>query len=281
MRIPSYHCYKQLQGAIFRRLQCEKLVSFQVSPPVFGSSILQPACPRRSVWSSTVAASKESPPEAPASIHKQLEASLDKLETTTLVPVCKPLVIVVSGPSGVGKDSVVRKLQEVSTDLHFVVTATSRPIRNGEEDGVDYIFMTREEFEQGIEAGEFIEHALVYGDYKGIPRSQVDAAQREGKDVILRLDVQGAATMKSLYPDCISLFLAAESEASLVHRLIERKTEALDSLLIRIKTARSELRRLHEFDYVVVNEDDKLNDTVKSIQAIILAEKCRVHRALR
>lgn len=139
----------------------------------------------------------------------------------------QPLVVVISGPSGVGKDAVIRRLQEKRPDLYFVITATSRPKRPGEQDGVDYFFVSREEFEAWIARGRLLEHATVYGEYKGIPRQQVEDALARGTDVVLRIDVQGAATVQQLLPGLVSIFLVAESEAELVERLIARKTEPM------------------------------------------------------
>jgi len=125
----------------------------------------------------------------------------------------------------VGKDAVIRRLQEKRPDLHFVVTATSRPMRPGEKDGVDYFFVSKEEFETWIEQGKLLEHAVVYGEYKGIPKFQVEEALANKMDVILRIDVQGAATMRSLLPGMVSIFLVADTVKELVERLTARKTE--------------------------------------------------------
>ncbi|KAL3684607.1 hypothetical protein R1sor_002629 [Riccia sorocarpa] len=148
-------------------------------------------------------------------------------------PSPKPLVIVISGPSGVGKDAVIKRLQHVRGDLHFVVTATTRAMRPGEIDGVDYFFMSRSEFQEMIENHELLEHAIVYGDYKGIPKQQVRESMNLGMDVVLRVDVQGAATVRSLLgQEAVFIFLVAESEKALVKRLIERKTETMDKMLM-------------------------------------------------
>ena len=127
-----------------------------------------------------------------------------------------------------------------------------------------------------IEKGELLEHALVYGEYKGIPRQRVEQALRSGKDVILRVDVKGAATIRELAPDAVLVFLTAPSEEELIERLQGRSTEDSDKLARRIATAREELRRIEEFDYVVVNREGCLDKAVRDLQAIIRAEKCRV-----
>lgn len=211
---------------------------------------------------------------------RMVEQRLDSpLSTAPQYPPPGPLVVVISGPSGVGKDSVLRKLQERRPDLHFVVTATSRAMRPGEEDGVDYHFVTKESFEAMIAEGELIEHALVYGEYKGIPKQQVRDALASGRDVVLRLDVQGAATVRELIPDAVSIFIVAESEAALAARLIARKTEPLEKLIVRVQTAREETTRLNEFGYVVVNREGELDRAVDELCAVFDAEKLRVKQS--
>ncbi len=188
----------------------------------------------------------------------------------------EPLLIVVSGPSGAGKDTVVQRMQERDLPFHFVVTATTRPKRPGETHGRDYWFVSKEEFANMIERNELIEYAIVYGDYKGIPKAQVRQALASGKDVVMRLDVQGAETVRKLVPDALLIFITTESEEELVNRLNARDTETPDSLAIRIATARKELKRLEAFDYVIINHDFRLDDTVDTVRAIIRAEHHRV-----
>jgi guanylate kinase len=188
----------------------------------------------------------------------------------------RPVLVVLSGPSGVGKDATLQAMQRRNTPFYFVVTATTRPIRPNEVDGVDYHFISMGEFAEMITNGELLEYAVVYGDYKGIPKKHVRAALASGQDVIMRIDVQGAATIRKLIPDAVTIFLTAESEDELVRRLLERKTEAPDKLKMRIATARQELKRIVDFDYVVVNRDSHLDETVDQVLSIIAAEKCRV-----
>lgn len=188
----------------------------------------------------------------------------------------RPILVVISGPSGVGKDATLNLLKQSGYPFHFVVTATTRPIRPGEVDGADYHFVSVGEFAEMIEQEELLEHAVVYGDYKGIPKQQVRDALASGKDVIMRIDVQGAATIRSLIPNAVSIFLNAESEDELIRRLSDRKTETPDKLKMRIATARQELKRIDEFDYAVVNRMNKLEETVDAVLSIIKAEKCRV-----
>jgi guanylate kinase len=189
----------------------------------------------------------------------------------------QPLLIVISGPSGAGKDTVMQRMQERGLPFHFVVTATTRPKRPAEVNGRDYFFVTKEEFARMIDEDELIEHAIVYGDYKGIPKQQVREALESGKDVVMRIDVQGAETVRKMAPDALMIFITTESEEELVHRLETRKTETADSLAIRIATARKELKRMEAFDYVIVNRDFQLDVTVDAIRAIIEAEHHRVN----
>ena len=210
-----------------------------------------------------------------AALEKKLGSTFSRMST---LPSPSPLLIVISGPSGVGKDAVISRLQEIRGDMHFVVTATTRPRREGEVDGKDYIFMDKDKFEELIDREEMLEHALVYGDYKGIPKQQVRKALSKGTDVVLRLDVQGAATIRELIPEALSIFLVAENERALVRRLLGRKTEPLDRALVRVETARQETKRIAEFDYVVENPSGKLEETVRKITSIIEAEKLRMQQ---
>ncbi len=159
---------------------------------------------------------------------------------------------------------------------HFVVTATTRERRPGEVDGVDYHFLSDAAFCEMIAAGELLEHALVYGQYKGIPKEEVRAALASGRDVVMRIDVQGAATVRALAPQAISIFLSAESEEALIERLRRRRTEDEAQLQARVATARAELSRAQEFKYRVINSECALDETVDRVIAIMQAEKCRV-----
>lgn len=189
----------------------------------------------------------------------------------------EPLLVVISGPSGVGKDTVIQRMKERELPIHFVVTATTRPARSDEVHGVDYFFLSSDEFARMIEADELLEYAIVYNDYKGIPKEQVRQALASGKDVLMRIDVQGAATIREISPEAVLVFLTTQNETELVNRLKARKSETPEGLNLRIATARKELKRIKEFDYVVVNRDDKLDETVDKILAIIQAEHQRVN----
>ncbi len=189
-----------------------------------------------------------------------------------------PMLVVLSGPSGVGKDTLLKRLKERGHDFAFVVTMTTRPMREGEVEGIDYLFVSKSTFADMMQADELLEHSLVYGDYKGIPKQQVRDAIKSGKDVLMRIDVQGAAKIRKIVPNVVTIFLAPESENELERRLAERKTETLENLKIRIATAREEMKRIDEFDYVVVNRANHQDRAVGQIVAIITAERCKVHR---
>lgn len=187
----------------------------------------------------------------------------------------RPLLVVISGPSGVGKDVTIQRLKKKDYPCHFVVTATTREKRESEVDGVDYHFVSIQQFESMVQSGELLEHALVYNQYKGIPKSEVQAALASGVDAILRIDVQGAATIRSLVPEAITIFLTAESDEALVNRLQHRLTENAEEMERRIRDARMELREAEKFDYVVINRECLLDDTVEQVISIMRAEKCR------
>jgi len=188
-----------------------------------------------------------------------------------------PLLVVLSGPSGVGKDTVIQRMKERKLSFHFVVTATTRPKRADETEGVDYFFVTHDQFAEMIENGELLEYAIVYNDYKGIPKKQVNEALASGKDVIMRIDVQGAATVREIYPDAILIFLTTKDEEELEKRLKARKSETREGLKLRIATARQEMKRASEFNYIVINRENQLDEAVDTIVAIMQAEHCKVN----
>ncbi|CAN6301088.1 unnamed protein product [Urochloa humidicola] len=247
--------------------------------------------PRRLMSSSSSAgwqhASRPPPPPPPPhsgaekdQLFRGLEAALGTtFSSEPLAPPPQPMILVISGPSGVGKDAVIKRLQEEREGMHFVVTATSRAKRPGEVDGKDYYFITKEEFLTMIERDELLEYALVYGEYKGIPKQQIRDYMARGCDIVLRVDIQGAATLREILGEsAVFIFLVAESEEALVKRLIHRKTETSDKLLVRIATAREEVRRMQNFDYVVVNAEGKLEEAVQRVESIIDAEKAKIHK---
>ncbi|MFO7917293.1 MAG: guanylate kinase [Anaerolineae bacterium] len=189
-----------------------------------------------------------------------------------------PLLVVISGPSGVGKDSVVERMQEIGYPFHFVVTATDRAPRPDEEDGRDYHFVSTEEFEGMIEDDELLEYAQVYGQYKGVPKAEVQDALASGQDVVMRVDIQGAATVSEIVPQALTIFLAPPSLDILARRLRGRGGDSPAQLRERLETAVTEMRRMERFRYAVVNRQGRLDDTVRQTIAIMEAERCRVGR---
>ena len=189
----------------------------------------------------------------------------------------EPLLIVISGPSGVGKDTVIQCMKDRGLPFHFVVTATTRPKRPEERHGVDYYFISHDEFAGMIERDELLEYAIVYNDYKGIPKKQVRQALDSRKDVVMRLDVQGADTIRRLCPEAVLIFLTAQNNEELVKRLKIRKMDTAEGIKLRIATALQEYKRIDIFDYVVVNREGELENTVDTIQSIIESEHHRVH----
>lgn len=186
-------------------------------------------------------------------------------------------VFVISGPSGVGKDTIKNCLRECKFRIGFCVTATTRPAREGEQHGRDYYFLSEDEFKSMLERGQFIEHAIVHGKHwYGIPLEGLRAGLRSGDDVLVTPDVKGAATLRALIPNAISIFLAPANPEDLRRRIEDPKSGRLEDLEQRLKTAAAEMRRMGEFDYVVVNENGKLDRTVKQVKAIITAERLRV-----
>lgn len=192
-------------------------------------------------------------------------------------PEISPLLIVISGPSGIGKDTVVEGLKKRGHPFHFVVTATSRPPRENEIDSKDYFFYSEEEFEEMITRGELLEYAWVYSAYKGVPKSQVRKALASGEDVIMRLDVQGAETVHNLCADAILIFLTADTKEEWLQRLKDRHSETDEELCLRIETAKKEFQTLEIFDYIVINHENKLDETLDIVESIIAAEHHRVH----
>ena len=190
----------------------------------------------------------------------------------------RPRVFIISGPSGVGKDSVIDRLRELESDTHFAVTATTRPQRDREIDGSHYFFLAQQEFENWVADGEFLEFATVYGQRYGVPRSPVRAAIQRGQDVIIKIDVQGAAAIRALIPESVGIFIAPESMDSLYLRLSARKTDDPIVLARRFEEARHELLRAHEFDYIVFNETNGLLRAVVDISAIIRAVRSEIRQ---
>ena len=197
------------------------------------------------------------------------------MNDTLQLPQPAPLLVVLSGPSGVGKDVVLQRLRQEEPSLTSIVTVTTRPQRTGELDGVHYHFVDSAHFQEMLDKGELLEWAQVYGSWYGVPRSAVREALAQGRDVVLKTDVQGAATIRKAVLDAVLAFLAPPSMEELARRLRARNTENPQQYQRRLETARQEMACLPHFDYVVVNR--KVGQAVAQIRAILTAERCRVH----
>lgn len=187
------------------------------------------------------------------------------------------LVFVLSGPSGVGKSTLIERLKRDGFPITYAVTATTRPRREGEEHGVHYYFVGEAEYDHLLETEQFLEHAVVHNLYRyGIPLHSIRDGLRRGQDVILAPDVQGASTVRWKLPNAITIFLRPESLEELEPRLAKRGTETPEERRVRMATAEREMRRMSEYDYVVVNHRDRLDQAVGDLKAIVTAERLRV-----
>lgn len=193
-------------------------------------------------------------------------------------PISQPLLIVLSGPSGVGKDAVLARMKRLGLPYHYVVTATTRRRRPTESDGADYHFVSGDEFQRMLREGELLEWAEVYGNYYGVPKSEVRQALAQGSDVIVKVDVQGSATIKKVAPEAVFIFLMPPSPEELERRLRKRHSESSHELELRLEKAEDEARQLPLFDYAITSQQDRLEDVIECINAIVTAEKCRVNR---
>jgi len=187
------------------------------------------------------------------------------------------LLLILSGPSGAGKDALLIRMKELGVPFHYVVTSTTRPPRSGEKDGVEYTFVSESGFQDMLQRGDLIESAKVYGYWYGVPKHEVKQALDQGKDVVLKIDVQGAATIRNLLPGAVLVFLTLPSLEEYEKRLRQRKTESDTDLKVRLGRVTEEIRSMLIFDYVVVNREDQLDAAVDQIKAIVAAEKCRVN----
>ena len=188
----------------------------------------------------------------------------------------RPLLIVISGPSGAGKDAILTKLKELGCPLEYIITVTTRPQRDKERNNVDYHFISEESFQEMVKHKEFLEWANVYGNWYGVPKEPVKQALDKRQDVIVKVDIQGAATIKNILPQAVFIFLVPPSMEELGSRLKQRHTESPSELTLRTRTAEAEIKQLSLFNYIVVNKRDEIELAVSEIKAIITAEKCRV-----
>lgn len=196
---------------------------------------------------------------------------------TTALLAAGPLLVVLSGPSGAGKDAVLQELKRREAPYHFTVTATSRAPRPGERDGVDYQFLSEAEFLHLRDSDGLVEHVLYHGTYRGVPKAQVREALAAGRDVVMRTDVRGALTIKGIAPGAVLIFIAPPGLAALAARMHARG-EPPAEIRARIELARGELAAAPRFDYCVLNEDGRLDRAADRVQAIVTAERCRIGR---
>lgn len=185
----------------------------------------------------------------------------------------KGILIVVSAPAGCGKDTILEQALKKNDNLFYSVSATSRAMRPGETDGVSYHFRTREQFEAMINGGELLEYTEYCGNYYGTPKKAVTDMLEAGKDVVLKIEIEGAANVKKMFPECVMIFILPPSLAELDRRLHKRGTETEDVIKIRLETAKKELDFARQYDYYVVN--DELSVAVDDFLAVVKAEKCK------
>ena len=189
------------------------------------------------------------------------------------------ILLIISGPSGVGKGTVCRRLLEICPSLELSVSTTTRPPRSNEKEGREYYFRTKEIFKKMIESGDFLEWASVHGHFYGTTYGAVREAISNGRDMILEIDVQGAAQVRKKMPRCLTIFLAPPSLQELEGRITGRGTEDEALIRRRLLAAREEIKAYQLYDYVVVN--DQVDEAAKTVEAIIKAEKCSVKRGAR
>lgn len=187
------------------------------------------------------------------------------------------LVVIISGPSGVGKDTIIEAMRRRNgrTDRHYVITCTTRARRSYEVDGVHYLFHSPEAFAALRERDGFLESAEVHGNWYGTPRDQVAEAIADGRDAILKIDVQGARAVRAAIPDSLLIFVVPPSIEELTARLVARSTETPEALARRLRNATAEMARAGDYDHVVVNETGQVERTAEAIDAIIAAEHAR------
>jgi guanylate kinase len=188
-----------------------------------------------------------------------------------------PLVIVISGPSGVGKDAILNRMKARKYDFTFITTVTTRRKRPDEKHQVDYHFISEEEYQQLLNNNGLLESARVYGNWYGVPKQPIREALAEGKDTILKVDVQGAATIKKILPEAVFIFIAPTTLDELSTRLNHRGSETASDLAVRLKMAEDEMQKICLFDYVVYNRCNEIDFAIDQIRAIVIAEKCRAN----
>jgi len=186
------------------------------------------------------------------------------------------LLVVVSGPSGAGKGTVLKRLKDSDDSIRFSISATTRTIRQGEKEGLNYFFKTRDEFKSMIEAGQLLEWVEYCGNYYGTPKEYIETTVKEGYDCLLEIEVEGAANVKKAYPDCVLIFILPPSFEELKRRIEKRATEEPEIVAKRLERAREEMAYIENYDYVIVN--DKIEDAVENLRSILKAEKLKLNR---
>jgi guanylate kinase len=201
------------------------------------------------------------------------------MRLSDLNPCPHPLLLVLSGPSGVGKDYVLSNLKRrpAAEGLSAIITSTTRTMRPGEKQDVDYHFVSPAEFQDLIATGGLLEYANVYGNWYGVPKNPVKAALASGRDAIIKVDVQGARTIKNIAPEAVLVFLSPPSIEELSERLKQRNTESPAQLETRLKKAEAEMLEMAHFDYVIINARGRVDQVIAGVEAIISAEKLRVN----
>ncbi|NLM57844.1 MAG: guanylate kinase [Clostridium sp.] len=186
------------------------------------------------------------------------------------------LLVVVSGPSGAGKGTVLKRLKDSDDSIRFSISATTRTIRQGEKEGLNYFFKTRDEFKSMIEAGQLLEWVEYCGNYYGTPKEYIETTVKEGYDCLLEIEVEGAENVKKAYPDCVLIFILPPSFEELKRRIEKRATEEPEIVAKRLQRAREEMAYIENYDYVIVN--DKIEDAVENLRSILKAEKLKLNR---
>ena len=207
----------------------------------------------------------------------EMEPLVSQQHRTAQSSTRQALLFVLSAPSGAGKDTVINTLKQQGMDFYVVPSVTTRAPRPGESEGNPYHFVSQETFDRLVEQGELLEHAKVHGNWYGQPRKPIRDNLAAGRDVLLKIDVKGAATIRSKVPNAIFIFLIPGSLEELAQRLSARQTETEEELQRRLADARAELAEQHWYDYVIRNQQGHLQEAVDYLRAIMMAEHCRVH----
>ena len=187
----------------------------------------------------------------------------------------QPLLVIISGPSGVGKDATLDIMKQAGLSYHYVVTATTRSKRPREKDGIDYWFISENKFQQMVKKNQFLEWAKVYGNYYGVPKREIKDALKQGLDVVVKVDVQGAATIKRIIPDALFIFLMPPSTEELANRLQQRYGLSSAELKVRLGKAQEEMESLPIFDYIITSHTDNLALTADQVNAAVTTAKCQ------